>query len=501
MLLLGLDVGTTGAKAAVFDENGEMVGYGFEEYGVICDESGLAEQNGEQVWESVKRVILSASAGNGEKIAALSLSVQGDAVLPIDRDFNPLMNVQLGMDYRGGAQVKQAEKRMGGRRLFVMTGMRPHPMNSLIKILWIKDRRPEIFEKTWKFVTYSEFILGKLGAETPMIDLTMATRTMAMDLVKLEWSETICSELGVKKELLSIPVASGTVVGKIRRQLAEELGLNHHMLLVAGAHDQVCAAVGAGVVLPGKALDSHGTAEVISTVLENSRTDDKMYSSYFPCYAFADKSKYFTFSLNHTAGILYQWFIEGFCGSDRTAAEESGERLYEYVLKKTKDAPSSMIVLPYFNGSGTPECDLDAKGMIAGLTLTANRYDIARAIMESLAYSMRENIERMREIGIPIEKLHCVGGGARSPIGLQMKADILGLPVQTLKIREAACLGAAVLAGIGTGKYSGVEDAQGLVRMGTAYYPRKEMLALYDEKYRQYQELYQINRDLLHRIK
>lgn len=490
MLLLGIDIGTTGAKAAVFDKEGNQKGYAFEEYGIICTQQGYAEQDAEKVWAITKDVIKKAVKEIGSEICALSLSVQGDAIIPINKYRQALANAQLGMDYRGVAETGYCENQLGGNALFKQTGMRPHPMNSLIKILWIKKNDPSLYEKVYKFVTYADFILGKLGSEEIVIDYTMASRTMAFDIKKLKWSAEILSKLELDSSKLATPVPSGSIVGKINKALADELALNPETLLVSGGHDQTCAALGAGIVEENMALDSHGTAEVISTAFKSLQLNDIMFQSYYPCYMHTVPDMYFTFSLNHTGGILLKWFVENFCSEDYFNANKTGEQVYQYIISRMPEGPSPVMVLPHFNGSGTPTCDLNAKGAILGLTMSTGRYDIAKAIIEALSYEIRINLETMEKIGIHIEQLRCVGGGARSPVGLQNKADILGIPVASLKIREAACLGASMLAGAAVKAYTDLKEAAGIVQLSQTYYPAEPIHKIYDNKYCTYSRLY-----------
>lgn len=500
MLLLGIDVGTTGAKAAVFDKDGVQKGYAFQEYGIICPQKGYAEQDAELVWSITKDVIKRAIAGIGDQIAALSLSVQGDAIIPINKNREALAYTQLGMDYRGTEETRYFVKEFGEYDLFKTTGMRPHPMNSIIKVLWIKNNNPELYDKTYKFVTYSDFIFAKLGSDDIVIDYTMASRTMAFDIHKLQWSSEILSKIGIDKSKLAKAVPSGTVVGRINKALADELSINPDTLLVTGGHDQTCAAIGAGIVKENLALDSHGTAEVISTAFSSPRLNETMFRSYYPCYIHAIPDMYFTFSLNHTGGISLKWFIENYCGEDILEATKSGEQIYNFVIGRMPQAPSPVMVLPHFNGSGTPTCDLNSKGAFLGLTMATTRYDIAKAIIEALSYEVRINLETMKTIGINIEHLRCVGGGARSPIGLQNKADILGIPVSTLKIREAACLGASMLAGVAVGAYSSLRDAADIVQLSQTYYPQEEAHKQYNTKYCIYSKLYDTLKEIQYKI-
>ena len=500
MYLMGLDVGTTGTKACVFSPEGKLMGYGFEEYDVDCPSPGYAEQDAERVFEAALRVMAAAAAQSGGEIAAIGLSVQGDAVIALDENDRPIAPVQLGMDYRCADDSRAFADRFGERALFARTGMRPHPLNSICKVRNFARTLPDAQERVKHYVTYADFFLRRLGSDGYAIDNTMATRTMGVALETMDWDGELIGFAGARREQLSDPVPSGVVVGKLRDSLADQTGIRRGALLVTGGHDQTCAALGAGLVRPDLALDSHGTAEVISTAFTKPRLEDSMFAGGFPCYAHSVAGMYFTFALNHTGGILLKWVVDGFCAADRAPAEAANESLYGYVLNQAADAPSKLLVLPYFNGKGTPGNDLDAKGMIAGLTLSATRHDIARAVVESLCFDMRENLEALRSANIPVESLRCVGGGARSPLGLQLKADITGLPVHTLVIREAACLGAAMLAGLAVGEYKDAADAAQIVRLDRTYEPRAAESSHYAQRYKLYRELYAVNRSLLHQL-
>ncbi len=486
MLLLGVDIGTTGAKALVFNEAGSIVAYSFKEFGIYHPQKGYAEQDPELVWAVCKQIICEATAKSGPNIAAISISVQGDAIIPVGLDRKALANAQLGMDYRGVEETEECAKIFGEQWLFDNTGMRPHPLNSLIKILWIKKKSPDLFEKTYKFVTFSDFLLAKLGSDEYVIDLSMASRTMAFDLKTCYWSEKILGRIDIPVEKLSKPVPSATAVGKISERIGAELGINSGALIVAGGHDQACAALGSGIIKPSFALDSHGTAEVLSTPLNEAITNSVMFNSYYPCYSHVVPGMYFTFGLNHVGGVLLKWLSEQVCGLN-SSLEGSP---YDYLLNNCVDKPSHLMVLPHFNGSGTPTCDLESKGAILGLNMSTNRFDIAKAIMEALSFELRININTMLTAGIQIENLICVGGGARSKVILQNKADILSIPVSTLQIREAAGLGAGMLAGLATGAFGSVREAANIVKTQETYYPREEYSRCYEERFSIYKMLY-----------
>jgi xylulokinase len=492
MYLIGLDVGTTGCKSCVFDEAGDIKGYGFREYDIICTEPAMAEQDAMLVWRKTVEVLKESIAQSGAReIKALSLSVQGDAVMPVDKNYDAIYNCILGMDYRSAPQARRSEKLFGARRLFNLTGMRPHPINSLIKIMWLKQNRPAAYAKAWKIVTYADFILGRLGSDRPVIDYTMASRTMAFDLKKKCWSAEILKRTGIDRDLLSEPVVSGEIVGTIKPALAQELGIAPGMLLVAGGHDQPCAALGAGVVKEGRAVASTGTAEVCSTAFFKPALNAAMFNGYYPCYIHAKPDMYFTFSLNHIGGLLYKWFRDTLGQEEIAEAKRAGTDPYALIDSRMPKAPGTVMVLPHFNGSGTPWCDMSSKGAIVGITMATNKYDIARAILESLTYELRINLETMREAGIAVKELVAVGGGAKSPPWLQMKADILGRTIITHQVREAACLGAALTAGTAAGVYASLADAAAkAIKPGKQYTPDPKAAAVYRRKYAVYRELY-----------
>lgn len=455
----------------------------------------MAEQDAEQIWTLTREVLREAVARSGvNDIKALSLSVQGDAVIPVDQEFRPLHRAVLGMDYRSQRQAAECEEKCGAFALFQRTGMRSHPMNSITKILLLRDLAPDVFSKAWKFVTYADFILGKLGSEA-VIDYTMASRTMAFDLQTHQWSQPLLEQFGVDAARFSKPVPSGAAIGNIRKDLAYELGLPSDLLLVTGGHDQPCAAIGAGVVREGLGVASTGTAEVLSTAFNAPALTRQMFDSFYPCYLHAKDGMFFTFSLNHTGGILLKWYRDNFASAETAQAGKIGCDPYDLLTAKMPAGPSPLMVLPHHNGTGTPWCDLQAKGAILGLTMASTRHDVAKAILEGLTFELLINLQTMQQCGIRVNELVAVGGGAKSGLWLQIKADILNRPIRTLRCRESACLGAALLAGVAAGAYSSLDEAVSQTVAGDReFFPDPAMAARYQERFGIYQKLYPLLR-------
>ncbi len=476
MKLCGIDVGTTGVKAAVFSEEGEMLGYGMETYGISFPRPGYAEQDGEVVWEKAKLALRQAISQAGGDISAISVSTQGDALLLLDKDGHLIAPVQLGMDYRSTEQVKQLNEEFGKEWLFEQTGMPSHPLNFFPKLVWVTQNQPDLFSKTWKAVTYADFFLIRLSG-VAKIDATMAGRTMAVNLKTGRWDESLLGAVAVEEERLSEICSSGTAVGTILPQLADELGISPKALIVAGGHDQVCAALGAGVSREGIGLDSHGTAEVLSTALSVPVLTKEMREAGCPCYPHGVPGKYFTFGLNHTGGVSLQQFKELFRYDS-----------YDEFMGSLPDEPVSLLTVPSFvaeeNGVGF--------GTITGLTLATTREEIAKSLLEGLGFEMRRFLELFDKAGTPLAELRCVGGGARSSVGLQLKADIYDRPVSTLHVREASCLGAALLAGTAAGVYPSVEDGmERTVRKERTYMPDASRAQWYGQRYEAYKALCQ----------
>lgn len=497
MLLMGLDIGTTSVKASVFTPEGACVALFSAATRIDAPGPGIAQQDAPGVFDALCRVMEQAARTAKGQIAALAVSVQGDAIVPVDEHLAPLAPVQLGMDYRCLRQAEAFEREFGGEVLFHRTGMAPHPLNSLCKIRHIVEEMPEVAARTRWYMTYSDYILARLGVEQPVIDESMASRTMGWSLREGAWDEQLLRAAGIDRAQLARPVRSGAVAGTIDRVLAEKLGIHPAAKLVTGGHDQVCAAVGAGLGRAGVALDSHGTAEVVSTVLPQPVLSPAMYGAGFPCYRYADGNSHFTFALNHVSGLLLSEFVREYCAPERMQAEQGGASAYDLLLERVEERPSRLMVLPYVNGRGTPIGDTGARGLIAGLTLSSTRADVARAILEGLALDLCANLAALEAADVPVTELRCVGGGAKSAVGLQLKADVTGREVITLRQREAACLGAAILAGVASGAYQSVGQARHIVQVDRVYAPDEGRRAHYAARYQAFEQLYRATRPIL----
>ena len=499
--LAGLDIGTTGCKAAIFDVTGALLASASREYPVAVPQPQWAEQDGEEVWRLARESLREAIAKAGTReVAAIGLSVQGEAVMPVDKNGRALRPVILGMDSRTGAQNAWLCEKFGAEHLFERTGMPVHTVNTLPKLLWLKQYEPDLWSRADKFLLYEDFAIQKMTGQA-VISQCLASRTQLYDIQDGRWSPEILQALELEPERLANVQPSGTAVGSMGAELTESLGLIKPPLVVTGGHDQACGALGVGLVRPGLAMDSTGTAEVVEVALQAPVLNETLYRGDISVYAHTAPGLYLAMTLNHSGGLVLRWFRDTLGREEADKARTSGQDAYELLLQGASPEPTSLLLLPDFAGSGTPAFDTASKGAILGLTFGTTKTDLAKAILEGLTFELRLNLDLLKEGGVRIDELRAIGGGARSELWLQLKADITGVPVVAPRITEAASWGAALLAGLGAGRFaSATEAAEGTVHLDRWFEPDAARAARYEERYALYREVYPRLKDLHHRM-
>jgi xylulokinase len=280
-------------------------------------------------------------------------------------------------------------------------------------------------------------------------------------------------------------------VGTMRDNLARELGLDQGLLLASGGHDQACAALGSGVVREGLAMVSTGTAEVVEVAMATPALNEVLRGGSISVYRHVVPGLYLAMTLNHSGGLLLRWFRDTLCPDQRDEAAATGRDAYDLMLAGAPRAPTRLLVLPHFAGSGTPWLDTTSRGAILGLTFATTRSVLAKAILEGLTFELRANVDLLREAGVTISELRAVGGGARSPLWLQLKADICHVPLRVPQVTEAACLGAALLAGVAAGVSPDLETAVAqTVQAQRCVVPHADSTSDYDGRYQLYRRMY-----------
>ena len=501
MSLLGVDLGTTGCKAVVFDDEGKILASAYREYPLHFPQTGWIELDSNRVMASAREVIREA-AGKSKKdpVRALAVATQGEAVTPVAKNGSFLHNGIVTFDAHTAPLVRWWEKRMPRRRIFEISGMPLHGMYSASKILWWKQNRPDVFRKASRFLCYEDLLYRQFGLE-PTIDPSLAARTMLLDINKGTWSTELCRTAGIDPARLARILPSGAVVGELGAKAAKEFGLPAGVVAVTGGHDQPCGALGAGVVEDGVGTYATGTVECITPAFKKRVVHPKLLENNIACYPHVVPGLFVALTFNFTGGSLLKWYRDTLADAQKGQAKSAGKDVYDLILSETPPEPTSIFVLPHFTATGTPHFDTDSKGVIAGLRLSTTRGEIVRAILEGVTYEMALNARVLGECGAEIESFRAIGGGAKSPTWMQLKADLLGKPVHAMRVSEAVCLGAAILAGTGTGRYrSARKAALEITKVDRTYRPDARKAKIYKERFARYRELYPTLKNWLHTI-
>lgn len=487
---MGIDVGTTGCKASLFDEAGALLAAAYQEYPMEHPTPGSYEISPSAVWEAVQKVIKDALGQvPGTKVQALSIASFGETVVPVDAEGRILGNAILYMDPRGMEQARQLEDKLGRERVMEITGLPLHPMFSLPKVMWIKQHQPDLYERVWKFMSFGDFIAYQLTGICTS-DYTLASRTMALNVSQKRWDAEMFAAAEIEMERFPELIQSGEPIAGVRSEIADTLGLAADTLVVAGGHDQACAALGAGILTTHQAVDGIGTVECITPAYNEPVLGPAMLESQFNCAPHVVDGLYLTYAFNFTGGSLLRWYRDNFAAEAAVEARNQGISVYDYLNAEAAKQPTDLLVIPHFAGSGTPYMDPEAKGALYGLTLETTAGEIYRALMEGVTYEMKYNVECLEKAGIPVHALRAVGGGAKSDLWLQIKADIMNLPIEKLNVSEAGTMGNIILAGKATGIYQSYEEAvQTLVRPVRTFEPQQPNQAIYEERYERYKQL------------
>ncbi len=489
MSLLGLDIGTTGCKAGVFRHDGVILGKGSREYSILTPKTGWAEQDGELVLQKAFECIREAVAAAGEPPTAMAISCQGEAVVPVDEQGRALRPFILGMDLRTGEQNRRLAEQFGADFLFQKTGMPLHTINTLPKLLWLKENEADVWRKADQMLLYEDFFIRRLCGRA-VISPCLASRTQMFDLLGGTWMTELLDACGIDPKRLAEIAEPGGEAGVVLPRVADELGLPRGVRVFAGGHDQACAALGAGVIEAGRAMVSTGTAEVVEVVMESPVLAEELRQGGISVYRHVVPGRYVAMTLNHSGGLSLRWFRDVFCQEEMRRAQQEGGDAYDLVLAGAPQGPTDLFVLPHFSGSGTPTLDTASRAAVIGLTYGTQKAELAKAILEGLTFELRINVDLLRRCGISIETLYAVGGGAKNDMWLQLKADICHAEIQRPRVTEAACLGAAISAGVGSGIYSSYNCAAELASVEKRCTPCSPNQELYEQRFQIYSRLY-----------
>jgi len=491
--LIGIDVGTTGTKTLLMDERGQVVASALGEYPLLTPRPGWSEQNPAEWWDATVntiRQVLAQSGVNAADVKGLGLSGQMHGAVLLDKDRQVLRPAILWNDQRTGAQCNWITEAVGQDTLVaetcnpVLTGFQAP------KIIWVRDHEPAIYERIDKVLLPKDYIRFRLTGEFAS-EVSDASGTAMFNVAERRWSDKVLEAIGVPREWLPEVYESPEVSGHVTAAVAELTGLKEGTPVVGGGGDQAAGAVGNGIVKTGVISSTTGTSGVVFAFADEPFTDPGLRTHTF-CHAVP--GKWHVMGVVLSAGGSLRWYRDTLAEAEKAVARLTGADPYEYLTAAAATAPlgsEGLIFLPYLTGERTPHADPNVKGAFVNLTLRHTKAHLARAVLEGVAYAMRDSFEIFREMGVPIRQVRASGGGARSAVWRQIQADVTGFDHVTINVEEGPAYGVALLAAVGAGLYASVEEAcDATIRVVSNTPFNAANKALYDDYYAVFRSLY-----------
>lgn len=494
-IILGIDLGTSSVKAALLDARTGILGNASRDYTVDIPHPGRGEQNPETWWQSLLETLAELRRqypGPFRAVSAVGLSGQMHGIVLVDADNRPLRPAILWMDSRASDIAKELETRLGRENVARILHNRIFPGFALPSLVWVKKHEPDIYKKIAWALSPKDYIrlrlTGEIGSEC-----SDASATAMFDVGKGMWANDILEHCGIDAKILPRPAVSTDIAGTVRAQCADETGLSRNARVVYGAADQPAQSIGNGVCGEGQVIANIGTGGQVSCFSATDRYDPRLRVHTFR-HALADSFTVFGAAL--ASGMSLNWFANNIVG------EKSFAQLTEEAAE-TEPGSDGLLFLPYLSGERSPHMNPDASAMFFGLRLEHDKRHLTRAVMEGVAYSLLDSLVILKDLGVRCDSIIASGGGAKSPLWLQIQADVFNHPVAVSEESEQACLGAAILAGNGTGIFPDIREAVSrLVHLGDVVYtPRAAHASRYREQYEIYRELYLANHKAMERLR
>jgi len=491
--LLGIDIGTSGTKTVLFDVNGNTVASALEEYPLYQPNLGWAEQDPEDWWRATYttiKAVISKSGIQASDIKGVGLSGQMHGAVLLDKDYNVLRKAIIWCDQRSFLECDQITSIIGRERLIEITANPALTGFTASKILWVKNNEPQIFEKVNKILLPKDYIRFRLTGEFAT-EVSDASGMQLMDIPGRKWSSEVLGKLGIEQSMLGKLYESQEISGKVNRAASEITGLKEGTPVAGGAGDQAAGAVGNGIVKTGVVSSTIGTSGVVFAFSENVSIDPKGRVHTF-CHAVPNT--WHIMGVTQGAGLSLKWFRDNFCIEEKRTADLL--KIDPYVLmdqeaEKVTAGCNGLIYLPYLMGERTPHLDPNAKGVFFGLSAKHEKPDMIRSVMEGVVYSLKDCLEIIREMGVDVSEVRASGGGGKSKLWRQMQADVFGKEITTINSSEGPALGVALLAGVGTGVYSSVNQAcEAVIKVKTKQSADMEINSKYEKFYGIYKQLY-----------
>ncbi len=493
MFLLGIDIGTSACKVAVFDEEGQVVAQGNGRYEVYYPSPGLAEQNPEHWWnvvcETTRQVLEGVDEGD---IAAVGIDGQSWSAIAIDKDGKVLTNTPIWMDTRAEDICAHWESTIGSDEIFKLCGNPIKPMYTTPKIGWYKKHLPSVYNQTFKILQSNSFIAYRLTGVLSQ-DKSQGYGLHCFDMEKTKWDLEMCRALGINPELLPDIYDCHQVIGTVTKEAAALTGLPAGTPVVAGGLDAACGTLGAGVINDGETQEQGGRAGGMSICLEKMKADIRLILS-----PHVVPERWLLQGGSVGGGGVMHWVeevlgeLEAHLRTEGTAEKVNSLKLLDSRASSVPAGSDGLIFLPYMAGERSPIWDTNAKGVLFGLDYSKTKGHIIRACLEGVAYSLKHNLDTAQEAGASVNELRAMGGAANSRLWTQIKADVTGKVIRVPLTDAATTLGAAILAGVGVGVYKSFDEAvKKTVAITREHRPDPSKHQVYAKHYQTYLKLYQ----------
>ena len=491
--LIGIDIGTSGIKALLLDAEGNVLAACDAAYPLSTPHPGWAEQEPAHWWRATQRALqeLAGVAAEREtRVAGLALSGQMNGAVLLDRDLLPVRPCIIWADARTARQCEQIHARVGRERLTAITGKLAVTGYTAPKLLWVREHEPEVFARVRHLLLPKDFIRLCLTGELAT-DASDASNTLLFDIRSGVWCDTILDALELKRALLPTVVFSTVQTGTINQEAARLTGLPCGIPVFAGAGDSSAEAIGCGLVKPGPVLSVVGSAGNISAA-SSVPVIDPRGSIHTGCHV--SEGLWIITGVQQAAGLSVRWLVENLKLFEDLCMQCPELDPYGIVIEQAAGTPpgsEGLLFLPYLTGERTPHLDPRARGVFFGIDIRHTRAHFARSVFEGVAFAQRDALELLHQLGLPAEYLIAAGGGGRSQYWRQILADTTGLPVMATGNEHGAAFGAALLAGVGTGLYSDIEEACRLsVHLAPVAAPQPANRKLYEDAYSLYRQVY-----------
>jgi xylulokinase len=491
--LLGIDVGTSGAKALLIDASGDVVASAYSEYPLSIPRPLWAEQDPEDWWRAVVETIRTALADSGvdaADVAGLGLTGQMHGMVALDKQGKVLRPCIMWNDQRTAAQCAEIMQAVGREHFLALTGNLALPGFTAPKILWVRENEPEVYDQIAQILLPKDYIRYRLTGEYAT-EVSDASGTVLFGVPQRRWSAEVLAALQIPAEWMPRCYESPEVTGGLSLAAAQATGLRAGLPVVGGGGDQAAQAVGSGVVKTGIVSATVGTSGVVFAATDDMKLDAQARLHSF-CHAVP--GRWHVMGVMLSAGGSLRWLRDTIAGPEREVGWLTGIDPYEYLTSEAAlVAPGSegLLFLPYLTGERTPYADPNARGAFVGLTLRHGKGALVRAVLEGVAYGLRDSLELLRAMNVPVQQVRASGGGARSAFWRQIMADIFGAELVTINMTEGAAYGAALLAGVGSKVYRDVFQATDrTIRVMDRTEPRAANVAVYNEFYAEYRALY-----------